>query len=286
MPTAHIEAIQIHLSDTVFECISGIRQDTSITLLDDEQQIHRHGYYEFFFISENESLEIVTESEKCHYTNAVVVVPPLFKHYAITNENTKQIYFQIKETKMETALSKALLALLPTNTLGVFPINDTLLFYVNQIKIEQCTPSGNQATKLKALFTLLILSIAETWKFPVKNVDEKHTGNAYILKIEGIIREAFYEKVDLSYIAQRLFLSEKQVSRIIKKHFNCSLSDLINDNKLSVASLLLKNTEKSVSQIIEELNFQTESYFFVLFKKKYGCSPLVFRRQSKKTLKK
>ena len=107
----------------------------------------------------------------------------------------------------------------------------------------------------------------------------------YIAQIEVIASRIYTEDIKLATIAKELFLSERQVARIIKKAYNCSLSTWIINKKLSVASDLLKNSNKSIAEIIEELNFKTESYFFMLFKQLYGCTPLTYRKQVQRPLK-
>ena len=100
----------------------------------------------------------------------------------------------------------------------------------------------------------------------------------YLLIIEDIINNELDKKIDLQFVADRLFLSTKQTARIIKKHFNCSLSQLVLQKKLSIACMLLTNTELKISEIINIINVETSNYFFRVFKKAYSVSPLQYRK--------
>ena len=72
-----------------------------------------------------------------------------------------------------------------------------------------------------------------------------------------------------------------KVSRIIKKHYNCTITELINKRKLAIAVKLLTETNLSIAKIIDTVGYPTPNYFFKIFKKHYGVSPLSYRKKSK-----
>ncbi|MBQ8229432.1 MAG: helix-turn-helix transcriptional regulator [Clostridia bacterium] len=161
-------------------------------------------------------------------------------------------------------------------------MTEEIAFYVKQLRIALPRIEAEGLEKMKALLTLILWSVG--WFASAGTYNKgayQITRNEYIFKINECIERSLVEKVTLSTVAKALFLSEKQVARILKKDFGCTLSGLIQEKKLSAAAILLRNTEKTVAEIAEELNFQTESYFFVLFKKKYGCTPLGYRKRKK-----
>ena len=43
----------------------------------------------------------------------------------------------------------------------------------------------------------------------------------------------------------------------------------------------VKNTDLSISKIAERTFYGTEAYFYTAFKKKYGMTPLQYRREAK-----
>jgi YesN/AraC family two-component response regulator len=47
---------------------------------------------------------------------------------------------------------------------------------------------------------------------------------------------------------------------------------------MQAASVLLKNKEYSIGDIINVLEFEAENYFYYMFKKYYGKSPLQYRK--------
>lgn len=90
----------------------------------------------------------------------------------------------------------------------------------------------------------------------------------------------------LQYIADKLNISSKQVSKI----FNCqqarSVSDCINDVRLEKAADWLLNSSLNIKEILQKIGVENESYFYKLFKKKYGVTPkeYVLNKNMKETL--
>lgn len=95
----------------------------------------------------------------------------------------------------------------------------------------------------------------------------------------------FYQSVqtnflELSYIkeyAMLMHISPKHLSETIKEESGKSALTFINDAKIEYAKVLLLQTDKTISEIAFELNFNTTNYFSVLFKKHTGIKPSQFR---------
>ena len=97
--------------------------------------------------------------------------------------------------------------------------------------------------------------------------------------IKSYINNNIYVKLTLSDVAKHMYLSPKQVSRIIEKEYGCTFSNLITEKRLAVAAVMLKNTDLKISEIAAQTFYGTETYFYSLFKSKYGISPLKYRQE-------
>ena len=58
-----------------------------------------------------------------------------------------------------------------------------------------------------------------------------------------------------------------------------SITAYCTEHKLNHAAQLLSTTDLSVQQILEKLNYNNKTYFYRLFRDKYGVSPTEYRRQ-------
>ena len=64
-----------------------------------------------------------------------------------------------------------------------------------------------------------------------------------------------------------------------KKEKGISLSDYVIQEKLKIASSLLKGTNLSISIIASNIGYTNFSYFTQVFKKVYGVSPSEYRQK-------
>ena len=108
------------------------------------------------------------------------------------------------------------------------------------------------------------------------------TLSSYLVKIDDFIFNHFNENITLKVLASSINLCTKQASRIIMKNYHKPLNHLITEKRLYVACTRLLETDKSIQDIIKELNFNSESNFFKLFKKYYGVTPLQYKKSALK----
>ena len=160
------------------------------------------------------------------------------------------------------------------------PLNEEIIAYLNQLNLCFQEKRELNEIKINALFTLLFTSLFENFisRKSEKNNSVQNGQLNYVSIIEQFINNNYKESPHLDTLAKKLHLSTKQTSRILKKQYNSTLSQLINEKRLTISCMLLKNTSLKISEIIEQTGFENESYFYVLFKKKYKISPLSYRK--------
>ena len=73
--------------------------------------------------------------------------------------------------------------------------------------------------------------------------------------------------------------SREHLTRSLKKHYGLSLTGYINDLRLNYASNLLINSNTPILDICFNCGFQNVSLFYRVFKKKFGLTPLSFRKK-------
>ena len=75
--------------------------------------------------------------------------------------------------------------------------------------------------------------------------------------------------------------SYPQLTRIFKKYMRCTITQYVNKTKLQYAKELLANTDMSLTEITNELHFESTSHFHSLFKKHFNITPNDFRKNHK-----
>ena len=124
------------------------------------------------------------------------------------------------------------------------------------------------------VFTYLMLKIMERQS---SSLDIPDALKSFVRKINNpslTKEELLKEETALPY-------SYSQLTRLFKKYFKCTITQYINQVKLNYAKELLGNTDIPVSQIAEELHFESSPHFYVLFKKHFNLTPLEYRKLSR-----
>ena len=88
------------------------------------------------------------------------------------------------------------------------------------------------------------------------------------------------QPVSVGDVANAVGKSRSCISRQFKKELGFNLSDFIMRRKLEEGRSLLLYSDRSISEISEYLCFSSQSYFQNVFKKKYGLTPLAFRKEN------
>jgi len=98
--------------------------------------------------------------------------------------------------------------------------------------------------------------------------------------------EAFYnlllahykESREVGFYADKLCITPKYLSAVIKEMTGKSAFEWINDYVSLEAKALLKSTNMTIQQISDELSFANQSFFGKYFKRMTGMSPKEYRR--------
>lgn len=89
--------------------------------------------------------------------------------------------------------------------------------------------------------------------------------------------ETHYKNGTLADISAELRLPAYYVSRLLKKYTGQTFKELLQQQKLQQAIYLLSQTTLSVDDIIDAIGYNNSSFFYRIFREKYGCSPKEYR---------
>ena len=87
------------------------------------------------------------------------------------------------------------------------------------------------------------------------------------------------EKRSVSYYADKMFLTAKHLSTVVKEISGKTAGEWIDSLVVLEAKALLKSSELSIQEIADELHFANQSFFGKYFKHHTGMSPKEYRRQ-------
>lgn len=103
-------------------------------------------------------------------------------------------------------------------------------------------------------------------------VDSKDMQTAEAVK--RIILEKYFDyNLSVSSIAEELRMSAAKISKVYKENLNMSIPEHINNIRLAKAVEWMENSKLSVSEIMFKVGIENESYFYKIFKARYGATP-------------
>lgn len=98
-----------------------------------------------------------------------------------------------------------------------------------------------------------------------------------ITKVERYIEEHLRDHVTVKQLAERFHLNPSYLSVLFKKETGWTISEFIQDKRMSKAKQLLQDPNIKIYEVAEEVGFQATTYFTFLFKKITGVTPQGFR---------
>lgn len=114
----------------------------------------------------------------------------------------------------------------------------------------------------------------------ISNEDvKKQRGDMLFHQFMDEVRRNYTTNRQLSFYADKLCITTKYLSRIVKQHSGRQPSEWIRDYVILEAKALLRQNELSVQQISDILNFPNPSFFGKYFKAVVGCSPRQYQLQ-------
>ena len=137
--------------------------------------------------------------------------------------------------------------------------------------LEKGTSSVKEEKLTMGLLFLELLSYSE--RMTVKS----YSGN------ENLVAQALREIEEntlcasLSSVAEKNHISSAYLSRVIKENTGSTFKELLMEKRLLTAKTLLEETRLPITQVAEVVGYDNVSFFYKIFKNKFGETPKKYR---------
>lgn len=147
---------------------------------------------------------------------------------------------------------------------------------LEKIIIEIYEPTMMSSTTIKLLVGLLIVELI---KKPnnIEVYSEDNYDNLIIIEVLKYI-DNNYSTATLFEISEIVNQRHYKISKLVKKHTNMTFKELLQEKRLNKAKQLLNETDISIVEIISLVGYENLTYFYKIFKEKYGYTPKDFRK--------
>lgn len=136
-------------------------------------------------------------------------------------------------------------------------------------------------TSPKALFEVLEEAEGElirTQSSQDRSMDVEKS-NFIIQQAITYIEQHFSEKITLRAISDALYISPNYLCRLFKQQTGKSLMEYVNQYRMQMAKVYLKDIQYKVNQVAEMVGYNDTRYFSSNFKKITGMTPMEFRNR-------
>jgi transcriptional regulator GlxA family with amidase domain len=105
-----------------------------------------------------------------------------------------------------------------------------------------------------------------------------HSPDRRVVNAVGMMRQKMLEPGSLVEIARAVGATERQLTRLFRKHLRSAPADYWRRMRLNAARWMILNSDRSVTQIAYECGFSDSSHLIHWFKSVYNVTPAKLRR--------
>lgn len=247
---------------------------------------HTHDYYEIFITLSGTVTHLVNgEKQKLPEGTLVFIRPHDLHGYLYENSESRSTAYINLTFTVETAEllfqylsdgfpSQKLLScdLPPMVTLNPFE-KERLFARVSELNLV----NWQDVTALKIKMRTLLADIFVRFFYDLPSKSDNNIPRWLSeLMMEMERTENFVQGMERMIELSRK--SREHLARSMKKYCNMTLAQYINELRINYASNLLLHTNTPILEICYLCGFQSESYFYDVFKQKYELSPHRFRK--------
>jgi AraC family transcriptional activator of pobA len=249
---------------------------------------HRSEMYSIGLVLKGEAEFIVgLETYQLKAPYIVMVAPDEVRNWILNKGaiETKSIFFTedfVVSGLIDTLFLKKF-SFYKRNGQHAIPLNpeDLAIIQALLLQIEQKKNSDlpNKIESIQALLRALLLEIEGLYDIKTKKEHNTYSRSYYLTeKFKELLAENFTEHREVHFYAEKLFITAKHLSQIVKNETGKTVSEIINEIVCLEAKVLLQTKALSIAEISVHLNFATATFFGKFFKRNTGISPLEYRK--------
>ena len=110
-----------------------------------------------------------------------------------------------------------------------------------------------------------------------RGAEEIRPADHAVALVQDIIMREYATDLTLGDVAEQVCLTPSYLSTIFRKKTGKSFVHYLNDFRLIKAAELLRDTNRPIGDIGRDVGFSNDSYFIMLFREHYQCTPQQYR---------
>ena len=277
------------------------------SFIDTEKPLHYHNFYELTVVLSGE-LRIQIENDiRTYHTGDCCICNKNIRHKEITDGEYEIVLFMLTEDYLKTMLDGDYVFDKHGNKIHrntffyrLFQDNEKNHFFDAKEYIEFIIKDDHDSSSYFELLNNIILKIRDNFAgksyqmqaylcsfidmledsalFQINTNWAKLSNDDMILFKVAELLENNPHRISASFIEENVGYNGDYINRIIKRRTGKTLSLFCRDYILEIATDALKNTDKSISEICENLGYTNRNFFNKIFEETYGVTPYQYRK--------
>lgn len=244
---------------------------------------HDHAYIELFACVSGNIIIDTENGETVLHSGDIAVIPAHYRHIMLDSESSGTwgvcgITFVHRYTQNCTDLYSVFKRIYGESRIELIRNRPGLCDAV----VRLAGVPGESKSCLPALRLALLLAetLEQESQFEQQDIiDMSCIGGDLdrISRLDYLINSCFMCELTAEYVAESLFISERQLMRITQKRYGSTFRQVVQNKRLDVAAKLLSETDDSVTEISRKVGFHSISHFYRSFGKRFGLTPSEYR---------
>ena len=241
---------------------------------------HTHNHMELFYIVGGKGQFLIQDQLYPVNANNLVIINPNVPHTEVSLNAQPLEYIVLGIEGVELASSE--------QSNGRF----SMLDHFESVEISGCLRNILREMELKstgyedvcqAYMEILIIRPMRSTALSVPAQPQQISANRQCAAVKRYIDQHFKETLTLDQLAEEAHMNKFYLSHAFKQEFGVSPINYLISCRIEESKYLLAETDLSISQIAQLLNFSSPSYFSQVFRRTQGVSPVEFRQSTKNT---
>ena len=165
------------------------------------------------------------------------------------------------------------------NKIIIFNTNEEIVAALERAESYLLSSTKQTPARFKSVLLQILSELGENSRFLALN---REYGYPVVSRAIHYIDANIERNVSVKELARLCNVSEVYLRVLFQKFTGVSPTRYRIELKLKKAAKYLLYGDIPVNEISELLGFSSSAYFIKLFKQKYGCSPLAYRKQAQK----
>ncbi len=244
---------------------------------------HTHVFFEMYILQKGTRTLYIENNDYAMRENELIIIPAQLPHRTEGEPYTRYLvnfsadYLDDFQAKTIDFCQHQKISMTPIEAERIFYLIETML----EIQNKHHEKTQGKEYPIQLLFSYLIFELSRLENFPTQKFIKGKNFSQRTKKILQYIEENYNQHITLDSLSQQFYCSKPALYNDFKKNTGLSIIDYLLKTRLKMAQNLLVNSHMSVAEIAEACGFSSQAYFYLIFKKHIGVSPLAYKKTHK-----